>query len=77
MTTGWGYYLQGSDQMQEIDELGNKLSVQINCGVHYPAFGKHLYECMCGVIFPVYLLKGGNWELVRKRHDEEKEYALS
>ncbi len=76
MTTGWGYYLQGSDQMLELDELGSKLSVQIGCGVHYPAFGKHLYECMCGVIFPVYLLKGGNWELVRKRHDEEKEYAL-
>lgn len=72
MTTGWGFFMQGSDQMQEVMELGEKLSLAIGCTVHYPAFGKNLFECKCGVIFPVYFVRSKNWDLVKKRHEEEK-----
>ena len=75
-TDGWGYYQQGSDQTIEIDELGSQLSVEIDCAVHYPAFGKKLFECRCGVIFPAYLVAGRNWELIRRKHQEERRYSL-
>jgi len=67
--------MQGSDQLIEIDELGSRLSIEIGCPVHYPAFAKALFECQCGVIFPTYLVKGGNWELVKQKHIEEGVYA--
>ncbi len=76
MTTGWGYLVRGSDQLQEIDELGSELSVAIHCAVHYPAFGKNLFECQCGVIFPAYLVKGKDWELIKQKHIEERRYSL-
>lgn len=75
MTTGWGYYIQGSDQLAEVDELGSELSMAIDCAVHFPAFGKNLFECRCGVVFPVYLVRSRNWELIRKKHEEEGVYA--
>lgn len=71
-TDGWGYYMQSNQAWLEIDELGSKLSIEIGCPVHYPAFGKRLFECRCGVIFPVYLVAGRNWDLIRHRHEEEK-----
>ena len=67
----WGFYIQGSDQMIEMDELGSQLSMIIHCPVHHPAFGKKLFECGCGVIFPAYLVKDRNWELIRRKHQEE------
>jgi hypothetical protein len=63
-------------QMLEVDELGSQLSIEIDCPVHYPAFGKHLFECRCGVVFPVYLVKSLNWELIRRKHEEERRYSL-
>lgn len=68
-TTGWGYSIRGSDQLVEVDELGTRLSLEIDCAVHYPAFGKHIFECKCGVLFPVYFLKYGDWETVKKKHE--------
>jgi len=44
--------------MQEIMELGALLERVIDCPVHYPAFGKNLFECMCNRVFPVYLVRG-------------------
>lgn len=76
-TTGWGFFQQGNSQMNEVMELGEKLNLTIGCPIHYPAFGKNLFECKCGVIFPVYLVKGGNWELIKRKHEEEKRYALA
>ena len=74
MTTGsWGYYLQGSDQLVEVNELGSRLSVVLDCPVHYPAWGKNMFECQCGVIFPLYLVKGGDWNLMKKKHVKEGE----
>ena len=67
----WGSYIQPG-VTEELDALGAKLSVEINCAVHYPAYNKHLFECMCGVIFPVYLIRGGGWEAIRKKHEEER-----
>ena len=75
-TDGWGYYQQGNDQMIEIDELGSQLSMEIDCPVHYPSFGKKLFECRCGVIFRAYLVAGRNWELIRSKHQEERRYSL-
>lgn len=72
-TTGWGYYMQGSDQQVEVDELGSYLSATIHCGVHYPAFGKHMYECMCGVVFPVYVVKGKDTQMLMDKHKAEKD----
>lgn len=67
--------MQGSDQMLEIDELGAKLSIMIGCAVHYPAFGKNLFECNHGVIFPIYVLKGNKPEAIIERHNKEKVMA--
>lgn len=75
-TTDWGYYQQHSYQMQEVDELGSQLSIEIACPVHYPAFGKRLFECKCGVVFPVYLVAGKDWKMLKRKHVEERRYSL-
>jgi len=67
-TTGWGFYEQGSDQMLEVMELGEKLNIAIECPVHFPAFGKNLYECQCNIIFPTYVVKGSSVETLRNIH---------
>ena len=73
-TTGWGYYQQGADQMQEIEELGRALNLKLGCPAHYPAFGKRLFECKCGVLFPVFTVKAavdtGDWSMILKQHVE-------
>jgi hypothetical protein len=71
-TTGWGFFEQGSDQLQERMEMGEWLSLVLHCPVHYPAYGKNLFECQCGVIFPLYVVKYRNEELVTKKHKEEQ-----
>lgn len=50
--------MQGSDQMVEVEELGVRLSTVLHCPVHYPAFGKRLFECKCNIIFPAYVVLG-------------------
>lgn len=67
----WGAYLQ-QGLSEEIDYLGAKLSVEIGCPVHYPAFNKNLFECKCGVIFPLYVVKLEDWELIKRKHVEER-----
>jgi len=68
----WGYYMQGNKQLVEVDQLGSKLSLEIGCAVHYPAFGKNLFECECGVIFPLYLVRSMDWDLLREKHCSER-----
>ena len=75
--TGWGYFVQGSDQMLEIDELGSKLSLVIDWPVHFPAFGKNLFECKCGVVFPVYFLKGHSEAEIKEFHEKESRISLA
>lgn len=72
-TNGWGYFQQGADQMQEVMELGKKLNLAIDCSVHYPAFGKNLFECKCGKIFPVYIVKGHSSEELAEIHNRKEE----
>lgn len=67
-TTGWGYFEQGSDQLQEIMELGEKLNKAIGCPIHYPAFGKRLFECTHGIVFPVYVVQGNSQDTLRELH---------
>ena len=64
----WGAYVQAGN-LAELDPLGSRLSMEIHCPVHYPAYGKNIFECYCGVTFPLYLLKGGDWEKVRELHE--------
>ena len=68
MSAGRGYFLQGNDQMEEVDELGKQLSIVIGCPVHYPAYGKRLFECECGIIYPLYVVSGGDWETIKQKH---------
>jgi len=73
LTGSWGYYMQGVDQ-EELGEAGAELSRRIHCAVHYPAFGKRLFECKCGVVFPVFLVEGailtGDWSSVISHHTD-------
>jgi len=50
--------------------LGQKLNLAINCPIHYPAFGKRLFECKCGVTFPLYIVEGRSEEELAKIHSE-------
>ena len=73
----WGAYQQpGLDEV--IEALGAKLSVEIHCPVHYPAYGKNMFECKCGVVFPLYLLKMAEvkgWDMIYTKHIEERKFA--
>ena len=70
----WGAYVQ-SGKLQEVDQLGSELSLAIHCAVHYPAYNKNLFECMCGVVFPLYLVKTKNWEMITQKHEEERKLS--
>lgn len=65
----WGAYVQ-DNKFRELDELGSRLSLEIDCPVHYPAYDKNIFECKCGVLFPLYLLRGGDWEAIKQKHKE-------
>jgi len=67
----WGAYVQ-SGNLDEIDSLGKELSLKLDCPVHYPAHNKNLFECRCGVIFPLYVVKGENWQEIIRKHIEER-----
>lgn len=69
--TGWGYFMQGNENQEELERLGIKLNSAIDCPIHYPAFGKRLFECWCGVIFPLFVVEAHNEEFLRKVHKGE------
>ncbi len=73
MTGTWGYYVQGNGQQLEEDELGAILNLKINCAVHYPAYNKPLYECLCGITFPLSIVqhcrKINDWSYVQEKHN--------
>ncbi len=70
----WGAYIQ-SGKLQEVDQLGSELSLVIHCAVHYPAYNKNLFERKCGVVFPLYLVKTKNWEVIIQKHDKERKLS--
>ncbi|KKK94643.1 hypothetical protein LCGC14_2680810 [marine sediment metagenome] len=57
---------------EEIDYLGAKLSIEIDCAVRFPAYNKNLFECKCGVIFPLYVVKSKNWKAIKQKHQTER-----
>lgn len=61
--------MQGNDNQQIIDTLGARLNVAINCPVHYPAWGKRIFECKCGKLFPLYIVEGKTDEELRRIHN--------
>ena len=70
----WGYYMQGNENQQSLHRAGAELSKVIGCPVHYPAFNKHMFECRCGVLFPVFVVdaaaESGDWSAVQTQHSE-------
>lgn len=70
----WGYYMQGNDNQRQLEACGAELAKHINCSCHYPAYGKRLFECHCGVVFPRFAVEGalnsGDWSLIDKQHAE-------
>ena len=71
MKGSWGAYVQAGN-FEQVDSLGSELSIRIDCAVHYPAYNKNLFECKCGVIFPLYMVAGRDWDVIIKRHEDEK-----
>ena len=69
-TTGWGYFMQGNPKQEEIEEQGSRLSKILNCPVHWPAWGKDIYECKCGVLFPAFVVKGNSDAKLLQHHKE-------
>jgi len=74
----WGYYMQGNGHQREVDICGSQLSERLSCSVHYPAYGKRLFECRCGVLFPAYVVQAavdtGDWEAVLKLHEDGERF---
>ena len=62
--------------MQEIMEMGSKLSLTISCPVHYPAYGKNIFECRCNKLFPIYVVKGKSNDEMKALHNELKSTSL-
>ena len=56
----------------DMDDLGCQLSIAIDCPIHNAAKGLPILICKCGVVFPMYLLKQGNWANIRRKHNTEK-----
>lgn len=55
----------------EVNKLGKRLSIEIRCPVTFPAYDKNAFRCKCGVFFPVFMLRGGDWTAVKRKHEEE------
>ena len=55
----------------EIDKLGCRLNVEIDCPVRFPGNGKNTFTCKHGCVFPVFRLKGGDdWSWTKKEHEQ-------
>lgn len=67
--------MQGNENQEELERLGVKLNLAIECPIHYPAFGKRLFECKCGVVFPLFIVDGWSVEDLIKLHKGEIEYT--
>ena len=70
----WNVWSDGKDM--EVDRLGSLLSSKIACPVHYPAYGKRIFECRCGVCFPVFVVAQEDWKYISDKHVAESAMAL-
>lgn len=69
----WDYRGQLSTQMIEVDKVGAALSMHLPCKtVRYPAFEKNMFECLCGMVIPLYMAKAAivtkDWSMVEELH---------
>ena len=71
MSITWGAYMRDNN-FEKIDIAGAALSNHISCAVHYPAYDKRLFECKCGIIFPVWAVEAAimtdKWEDIDNLH---------
>lgn len=52
-----------------IDMLGRKLSLVIDCPVKWPGYDKNMFVCNCGITFPVFRLQGSDdWSWAKEEH---------
>ena len=67
----WGAYTQGG-KLQHLESIGRALNLYIKCPVHFPAYDKRLFECKCGVIFPMWQVEAaimtGDWSAIDLLH---------
>lgn len=49
-------------------ETGQWLSKVVHCPIHWPAYGKNLFECKHGVVFPKFFLDGHTEEEIVSFH---------
>ena len=63
---------QGQDRLQELNNLGAKLSEVLHCPISYPAFDKNLFVCKHGITFPAFMVKAAyqtnDWSRIIKCH---------
>lgn len=69
--------LQNDGDWEMVNRLGSALSLQIDCPVHYPAYGKRMFECAHNCTFPLYMVQGaidsGDWSIVSSAHRVDRE----
>ena len=54
----------------EINGLGERLSLVIDCPVKYPGYDKNMFMCEHGIGFPLFRLKAStNWSWVVEKHN--------
>ncbi len=55
----------------EVDKLGMRLSVEVNCVIRLSGYGKDIFICNHGVEFPIAKLKeNSNWAWAKLEHDK-------
>ena len=64
--------VQNDGDWEMVNKLGGVLSTQIHCPVHYPAYGKRMFECVHNITFPMYVVQGAlnsnDWSKIIESH---------
>lgn len=63
--------MQGNEEQEKLEALGLKLNLAIDCPIHYPAFGKRIFECKCGMTFPLFVVEARTSEDLAAIHRGE------
>ena len=70
--TGWGSYVQGGQKTEQIEAIGAELSKTLHCPCHFPAWNKNVFECKCGVLFPMFAVENAYenkyWDDILEHH---------
>lgn len=61
------------DSMDNIDLLGRKLSLLLDCTIRMPANGNNILVCNHNVAFSIQRLRGSaDWSWARKHHKDKE-----